>query len=305
MNLEQYLKYLLEINSDDNVFRKDHFNKLSTILFTLFSSDLKASPSKSSGERIKNIELISQKFLLHISSIKKILEGVNLESQKDDIKILSSDPFSILIIVRAALETYLVLNYLSNRFNSEDMLQGRYEIWMRYGLKQRNIMPENLEEAKVSKNDKRSILTLSKQIKKKQFYKDLSTEKQKTFLKEIDKNWKIIIDGNKFYPASWKTLLISSGLKDSLCENLYNYLSWHAHTQSISILQLKDMWNGNFDKISIDHSLMKINMLTAFLISDISVSQELFQNAFNNLDDESKRLVNSYNISYRGEKYLV
>ncbi len=54
---------------------------------------------------------------------------------------------------------------------------------------------------------------------------------------------------------------------------MYNYLSWHVHTNSTSILQLKNMWNDNFYEVTTNLSLSKLNIFTSFLISDIVNAQ--------------------------------
>ncbi len=68
-----------------------------------------------------------------------------------DFDTIVKDPFSINVLVRGAIENYLVLNYTSNRFEEEDLLFGRFDIWMRYGLTKRGITPETEEENKISR----------------------------------------------------------------------------------------------------------------------------------------------------------
>src|SRR5690606_31315779 len=154
-----------------------------------------------------------------------------------------------------------------------------------YGLTKRGVLPESEEEKKVNEIDKNSIELLTEKIKTRQFFKGLSEQKQETFLKEINKDWKFTFKDDKFFPASWKDLIYSSGLKPQIGQNTYNYLSWHAHTQSISVIQLKDMWNKKFDENFIKVSISKLNIFSSFLISDITNIDIEFRNAFNSLSE--------------------
>lgn len=282
-----------------------HFDKLMDVIFDLVNFRVEKEKTNLSNERFYYINLLTQKFLVHAFSIKKLLDGITIESKSSNLKVPISDPFSIQVLIRASIENYLVQNYLSNSLITKNELDGRFEIWMRYGLKQRGIIAETEEEKRVTDSDEKSIHNFEESIKKREFYLNLSDEKKMRFLKTIDKEWKVIFDNDKFYPVSWKRLLKEAGINESITDQTYNLLSWTAHSQSISILQLKDMWNEKFDKVVIRTSMKKLNMFIAFLASDIIRSDKDYQDAYLNLDEDLKAIVNFYNFSYRGKEYAI
>ncbi|RDK86976.1 hypothetical protein [Marinirhabdus gelatinilytica] len=305
MNQGYFIQYGLELLGGDLKSEMNHFEKISDILLALYISRIDNKQTNFHGERLHYINLITQKFLLHINSVKKLTDGITLKSKSKDFETIVKDPFSISVLVRGSIENYLVLNYISNRFKDEDLLSGRFEIWLRYGLTKRGVLPENDEERRVNQSDKDSIELLTERIINRNFFKNLSEQKQETFLKQINREWKFTFKDDKFFPASWKDLIYDSGLKSHIGQNVYNYLSWHAHTQSISVIQLKDMWNENFDEFSTKVSISKLNMFGSFLISDIIQNDSEFKNAFNSMSEDLRELINFYNYSYRGDEFLI
>ncbi|MET2984845.1 hypothetical protein [Aureibaculum conchae] len=281
------------------------FEKLMDILLCLFADRIEKEKTQFDKERLFYINLLTQKFLVHGFSIKKLIDGITLDSPSKNLSIKMLDPFSIHCLVRTVVENYLVQNYLSNSGLEDDLLQLRFEIWMRYGLIQRNIEPENDEEKRVLELDKKSIENFTKSIKTRKAYLELSENKKASFFKTIEKEWKIIFDKEKFYPVSWKRLMKEAGINDGINDNIYNFLSWHSHSQSISLLQLKNMWDNDSDKETVLISIKKLNMFVGFIISDIIKSDKDFRNSYESLSDEYKELINFYNLSYRGAEYMI
>ncbi len=290
-------------NKPETHFSK--FEKLMDILLCLFVNRIEKKKTHFNNERLYYVNLLTQKFIVHGFSIKKLIDGITLDSPSKNLSIKMLDPFSIHCLVRAIVENYLVQNYLSNSTLENDTLQLRFEIWMRYGLLQRNIEPESDEAKRVSELDKSSIEHLEKSLKTRKAYQELSETKKDSFLKTINKEWKIIFDKEKFYPVSWKRLMQEAGIKDGINDQIYNFLSWHAHSQSISILQLKNMWDKNFDEETVLISIKKLNMFIGFIISDIIKSDKEFRVSYDSLSDEYKDLINFYNLSYRGTEYMI
>lgn len=305
MKQENLIKIAIDILNDKPETHFSKFEKLMDILLCLFTDRIEKKKTEFNKERLYYINLLTQKFIVHGFSIKKLINGITLDSPSKNLKIEMLDPFSIHSLVRTVVENYLVQNYLSNSNLEEDILQLRFEIWMRYGLIQRNIVPESEEAKRVSELDKKSIENLEKTIKKRKGYLELAENKKVSFLKTIDKEWKIIFDKDKFYPASWKRLIKESGVKDGINDQIYNFLSWHAHSQSISILQLKNMWDKNNAEETVLISIKKLNMFVGFIISDIIKSDKEFKESYDGLSEEYKDLINFYNMSYRGTEYMI
>ena len=305
MNQGYFIQYGLELLDDSSNYTKEHFEKISDILLSLYISRIDRKETNFKGERSHYINLITQKFLLHIHSIKTLIDGIDLNSNIKNFKTKVKDPFSINVLVRGSIENYLVLNYISNRFEDENLLLCRFDIWMRHGIRKRGVEPESEEEKRVHEIDENSIEVLTNRIKEQPYYLNLSEQKREKFIKQINSDWKVKFKDDKFFPATWKDLIYLSGFKKELGQNMYNYLSWHVHTSSISIIQLKNMWDDDFHEFSIKVALAKINIFTSFLISDIVHSDQEFKNAFNSLSEDSRELVSFYNYANREEKYNV
>lgn len=305
MKQDSLIKLAIDILNDKPETHISKFEKLMDILLCLFINRIEKEKTEFDKERLYYINLLTQKFIVHGFSIKKLIDGITLDSPSKKLKIEMLDPFSIHCLVRAVVENYLVQNYLSNSKLEDEMLQLRFEIWMKYGLIQRDIEPESDEAKRVSEIDKKSIEQLEKTIKTRKGYLELSESKKESFLKTISKEWKIIFDKEKFYPVSWKRLMKEAGIKDGINDQIYNFLSWHAHSQSISVLQLKNMWNENFAEETVLISVKKLNMFVGFIIADIIKSDKEFRISYDSLSNEYKDLINFYNMSYRGTEYMI
>lgn len=282
-----------------------HFEKLLDIILSLYLFKVEKEKDGYKNERLYFINLLTQKFMLHGFAIKKLILGITLESPSQNLKIPILDPFSIYSIQRTMIETYLVQNYISNISLEDDLLNGRFEIWLRYGLLKRGDNFVIAEAKKVLESDKDNIKKLEKSIKTREFFKNLSDEKKSNFLKSYNSEWKFIFDNTKFYPISWKRLLEEAGVNPFICEETYNFLSWHSHSQSISILQLQDMWENDYDKDSIKSSIKQLNMYIAFMISDIVLSDDNFKLAYNSLSMDYKEIIDFNNVTFRSINYSI
>lgn len=178
MNNRNFFEYTFDFLNDNENTHLKHFDLLLDAILSLLVNRIDEKQTSFSEERLYFINLVSHKFILHGFAIKEIIDGVHLESKSKDFKIKVTDPFSVYSLIRTLIETYLVQNYLSNRKIHKDILQGRFEIWMRYGLKQRRINAETEEEKAVLEKDKTSIEHFENRIKEKSFYKILSDEKK-------------------------------------------------------------------------------------------------------------------------------
>ena len=305
MKESSIIKILLESLGNNPQLPLTQFEKLMDVILSLYLYRVENNKDFYDTERAYFINLLSQKFMLHGFAIKKLITGVDLESPSKNVSINILDPFSIYALKRTMIENYLVQNYLSNMLLDDELLNGRFEIWMRYGLLRRGNDFLIQEAKKVIEADKKSIKQLEESIKTKEFYKVLSDNKKVSFLKTIDKEWKIIFKDKNFQPVSWQRLLTEAGIKKEICDQTYNFLSWHAHSQSISVLQLKDMWEKGQDKITLSSLMKELNMYVAFLATDIIHSDNLFMEAYKDLKAEYRDLINFYNLTFRDEKYAI
>jgi len=299
------IKLIIESMSKDTRIHFIHFEKLLDVILSFYLFKNKPGEDEYKNERLYFINLLTQKFMLHGFSVKKLILGITLESPSQNQKIPILDPFSIYSIERTMIETYLVQNYLSNTSVNEDLLNGRFEIWMRYGLLKRGNNFIIAEAKKVLESDKENIKKLEQSIKNREFFKNLSEEKKLKFLKAYNSEWKFLFESKKFYTVSWKKLLEEAGVNPFICEETYNFLSWHSHSQSISLLQLQEMWENDYEKEAIRSSIKQLNMYIAFMISDIVRSNYNFKKAYDSLSEDYKEIIDFNNLTFRGVKYLI
>ena len=295
-------KVIIENLSDDFQTLIGHYDNLVQALSTCFYERNKRNQTYKT-ERLYHINLLTQKFILHCHAIKNILSGYNLSiNNVPEIHIL--DPFSIFVLKRALIENYLTINYLTLSTNEEEA-ELRFKIWMKFGLSKRDcfeLISEKAESVHIS--DLINIETLDKEIRQSEYFCRLSPEKQVNLFKIFKKDWKIIFKDNLFNVVSWQKLIDYTGMKEEIKGNIYNFLSWHSHSQSISTLQLAEMYNSRMDVKNIKISTKELSIFVAFLLNDLIIIDKGFEEVYLDLTNYQKEIFTFYNHSFRLENYI-
>lgn len=301
MNTSRLLKVISEFHSSGLDDISMHYDNLVKSLFTLFHYRNKANPYHSS-ERLYHVNLLTQKMMFHSHAAREILKGYNVDLPYAKMHIY--DPFSVFVLHRAILENFLTLNYLTRSTGNEEA-EVRFQIWMMYGLSQRNCNDIESEEASyVQECDLHSIKECIDVIKKSNLYYILDESKKETLFKAIKNDWKIIFNESSFYAAPWKKLLEFTGINENIRSDMYNFLSWHSHSQSISTLQLAIMYNDErMDIVNTRLSTKELSMLVAFLINDLLFIDNTYIAAYDQLSDKQKEIITFYNNTFRDKKY--
>jgi hypothetical protein len=293
-------KVWIESLSDNFDVLFEHYSQLlDALLFLIFNEE---KTKEFENERLYHIDLLSQKFILHAHAVKNIIPGYNLNISSKQIPIL--DPSSVIILKRALIENYLTIDYLNER-NNENLANIRFNIWMYQGLINRKIDDlKSLNAAKTKESDFESLRHFKAKIQESDIFCNLKKEDQIALFKNIKINWKIEFSNCCYKTVSWQTLLNSIGLKDKIGKDLYNFLSWHAHSQSISSLQLAEMYDTGMDKVNIKLSTQDLSVFTAFLINDLILLDKNINSYYKNLPDYQKQLILFYNHFYRDESFI-
>ena len=290
----------IESLSDNFDILFEHYSQLLDALVFLFFNDKKSHEIE--NERLYHIDLLSQKFIFHAHAIKSIITGYNLNISSFQIHIL--DPFSVIILKRALIENYLTIDYLNERNNAE-LAVLRFNIWMYHGLINRNINDlVSIEATNTKKSDTESLKDLEVQIRESVIFCKLSKENQISFFEKLKYKWIIQFNGKKYIPRGYQYLLNKIGLKEKIGKGLYTFLSWHAHSQSISSLQLAEMYDSGMDKVNIKLSTQELSIFIAFLINDLILLNNDIKSSYDNLPDYQKQLILFYNYIYRDESFI-
>lgn len=178
--------------------------------------------------RLLDAEGLGIKILLHASSILYLFRSTNIP----DLSITNIsffDAASINVLGRAAIESFLVFQYVFVNNIDNEHEDFHYLSWVLGGLLERQKFPfYSPEGKKVLENDRELIQKLEPRLKTNKYFIEL-TDKQKNNLLTMG-HWRL---------KSWTSIGLESGLSDSYSKTFYSYLCGYAHAGNLSVLQLR------------------------------------------------------------------
>jgi hypothetical protein len=206
-------------------FEPDYSLLLDLIADLIQSQAGKAIPS---GEAWKNdAQVLGVKLHHHLLSMRVLASGSMLKTS------YGSTPFtdhaSIKVLVRAALETYLVFAHLASAPTpGEGHL--RYLAWVIGGLMDRQRVHVITEEGiRVKASEGKQIETLRLELQGLQAFQRLDQKLQSKILKG---EWRA--------GKSWADLGVEAGFHQIYFRNTYGYLCGYSHSSYISVVQVRD-----------------------------------------------------------------
>src|ERR1035437_5664108 len=143
------------------------------------------------------------------------------------------------------------------------------------------------------------------EIKNFEFFIKLHDDKKGSFLKDLQRNWKIKFNDKTYKQLSYQDLLNSIGLRIEFYENQYNYLSWATHTTSILIYQLRQMYDSNWDKLELHNCLIKGCSLIAMATVDLISNDADYSPSYELLNQEHKDFLNFYSYHFRSDNFTI
>ncbi len=262
------------------------------------------------NERKHDSALMIQKAMRHGFSIEKLLEGVSIKYPNIENEVCIYEPLSIIVICRSLLESFLTFNHINGAPDDLEK-EMRFKIWTQFGLRNRAKIENNLDNQEKERiretliKDDSAIIELTSEIKQCQLFKNLDEVKKIAFLKTIKTEWKIEFNGETFKPLSWQNLLEHTGMKRSLRNAAYNFLSWYAHTTSVCIYQLRDIHKNGFIKLLLANGLKYSSFFLSMSIAELVKLDDSYLDTYKNLDHEMKDWINIYNYFIRGNEYTI
>ncbi len=261
---------------------------------------------------LQDNNLLYQKCHLHGCSIHALSTGIKITNTDLGINQIINDPFSINVIFRTLLETFLTF-YFVNFSPTDEENQARHLIWIIFGLYQRQKIKIadvsnpllKMNETKL-REEKQNIEKLLLILYKYESYKNLSHDKKVTLNKTLKSEWKIIFSGESFRTTNFPQILDLVGIRMEIYSNIYNNLSWSAHSTSISISQFKDLWNNERNDILIqNNTLMHTSSFLSFMTADLIRKDHEYYSSYLQLSQYQKDLLNFYNYYFRGNDKTI
>jgi hypothetical protein len=291
----------------------ENLKKLDTILNICNSiqSNRQILNDSFTNERLHHCNLLYQKAFLHGHSIEKLANGILINSLPNRIPVKINDPFSINILLRSLIETYLALYFINIMPNDNTSKDLSHSIWIYYGLNQRQKADFSKsvlkEQANKKKNDeKQMIYALEQQITNSIPYQRLNSEKKISLIKHLKKDWKIMFIENSFKQLSYQDIINAIGIRHDLFINFYNFLSWNTHSTVISILQLSDLYNGKkLDEEFVSNAVLYTFLFLAFMTRDLVYNDNGYNSSYQKLELELKDVLNFVNIYFRGDRFSL
>lgn len=308
MTENQKIQLLKLLASEDIEIQKANFKNILLILNSIHYNRYLLK-NEFSSERLQNSNLLLQKIMLNGYSMDKLMTGISIPNIQYKNFVNFRDPITLNIILRSLLESYLTFHY----FNfAETQLENdiRHKIWAYYGLFNRSkieIDTPSLRDRylEVKANDTREMDILVSEITDSELFKRFQPDRQKSFIKDLKRNWKIKFCNDSYSLLGYQDLFNNIGLRIEFYKSQYNYLSWSAHTTSILIYQLRQMYDAEWDKTEIYTVLLKACSIISLATVDLILNDRDYLPSYNCLTQVQKDLLNFYSYYYRGDSFTI
>ena len=280
MDIEKLHQFYNKYFSDDLEQSRNTLNELLELLGDLSQSLHESKVIVKPWEQY--FETLIHKILFHSYSISELSKGTEIKSKKIKIDTKILDTPSILILTRSIIESFLTLEYIYIENIPDEEKFFRFKLWEMSGLLSRQSFDTNgkkdLEEKK--QNEKELILSIKKEIEEHPNFSDLGKQqiyKLDTYGLPRMKSWIEMID--------------SSSLNSDTFKIKYKFYSNYAHSEFLSILQIKqsNYKASNKDAIaSINMSINTIKQITCLVIEWLDKNYPSAQTIFNETSEELK-----------------
>lgn len=270
-NLKSYLKELLDL--------------------LIYLHEVLAEDKVEVHESLIHSEELIIKFYFHGLTINKISEGFNFQSKYFGNGAVAKQKFvdvsSILTIGRSQLETLLMYQHLYINSENENELWLRYYAWIYTALLQRSDTPTRTVKTKQKKEDDIKAMEILREKMKNLFpLTELSEKQQKSLIEK----------GNGKLFKTWDTIFKDSGFSNGIFNKLYYILSVYAHTEGLSVIQMKSAKYNTTKEENSDMVFIQLfcsTLMTAVMIDNICKKHERCQNRFEKMDKKLKYTVQS------------
>ena len=221
------------------------------------------------GKQVEDILLykheIFVKFTYCIMTIEKLYEGYTEKYENKNIKII--DYSSIIVLIRAAFETFLQYYYIYHDSNNNEEISYRFMCWFIDGMNQRQLYEtKKAEHQDKVRSEQALINNIIEKIKETDVYKNLSKEQKND-----------LITQKRFRRPSWSSIAEKVGFDKVWMKEIYQFYSTYSHTSSSSILQFKGFRKDGYDIISyiITHLFSFTSLFLDYYCKDFNIRNDL------------------------------
>jgi hypothetical protein len=144
-------------------------------------------------------------------------------------------PGSVVVLARAALESFLVFHLIFIHPESEEERELRYFSWKLGGHLERRDLPFSSDEARKAKSeDEKKIVELEIRIRSNPLWIRLAECHQRQFIKG---EWREDLSSNKSRRLSWTEIGQMANLSRLICKHYYQYACGWAHSGSLTAVE--------------------------------------------------------------------
>jgi hypothetical protein len=236
------------------------------------------------------IEALGFKLSSHVASLQNLLSKSSFPYKGKYLKIL--DTSSINIITRAIIENYLSLYHFHFDPVSNEQKEFRFLVYVVSALRNRqSFSTTSPENAAQKAKDLIEIENFHEHLKNNNYFLNLSERQQAHYLKTKEAK-----------ELNWTTLLDSSDLKPELFKDIWRLHSNYAHSEFLSILQIRDPSNLN----NLNSNAWLTSELTSIVLAStiyhLGVLFKSAQAVIDTFDDDTK-LIHKYFFSVGNKGY--
>lgn len=193
------------------------------------------SPEK--DNKALDAEGLFRKFVYHCSTIDFLLKKTPSPLEKSHGFL---DYASLIVIIRAAIETMLTFSYVFNLPPNNDEMELRYNLWIYGGLiqliKEEPIIEENRPIFSIIQE---RTINIEKLIRNNTIFKDIKPKSAEKILKAGKWRIKIIKEENRYDHIGWAEIAEQVGFDNKNAKILYSFLSSYAHSDSLCISHIR------------------------------------------------------------------
>ncbi len=239
-------------------------------------------------------ESLLHKYYLHAQSLLNITKGYNLTGSLNKPNFYYTTIFdrsSTNTLLRALFENFLIYQHIYiNPASNEEKELRLYCLLLKTLIDRSNFNVKSSIAIEIQKNDTNEIERIKELIKENVSFKELTLKQQE----------QIILGKTSKFFKRWDQIMEDCRLNETpIFKQLYYLLSSHAHSEGLSLLQVKDsniQLEANDDFINLSCFIM--NILTAKLIMDITKTFPILEQELHKLSQANINLVKNYQLLF-------